>query len=140
MKTSARWLTIPTTLAIVLASTGAVLSQAVVAITPNSQTVELRGNSGGSKAVSNCAGHISPAPNHVIKVAENTNLRITLQAGGQPALLIRNPSGQEFCVPADSGSGGKISIPGRWTQGDYMVYVGDRSNGQYPYTLSIAQN
>jgi hypothetical protein len=76
----------------------------------------------------------------VVQVAEDANLRITLQAGGQPSLLIRNPSGQEFCVPADSYSGGKIDIPGRWTKGNYSVYVGDRSNGQYPYTLSISHN
>jgi len=140
MKMAARWLTISSTVTIVLASAGAVLSQAVVAITPNSQTIELRGISGGSKAVNNCAEHISPSPNHVVKVAEDTNLRITLQAAGQPALLIRNPSGQNFCVPADSDSGGKISIPGRWTRGEYSLYVGDRSNGQYPYTLSISPN
>lgn len=136
MNTLKRWLAVPTLLAIALSSAAA-LSQTVVAITANSQTIELRGTSGGSKKTSSCAGYISPSPNHVIQVAEDTNLRITLQAGGQPALLIRNPEGQDFCVPADSYSGGRIDIPGRWTKGTYSLFVGDRGNGQYPYALSI---
>ncbi len=139
MKTFKRWLAVPTLLTIALSS-AVVLGQTMVAITPNSQTIELRGTSGGSKKVTNCAENISPSPNHVIQVEEDTNLRITLQAGGQPALLIRNPAGQDFCIPADSYSDGKINIPGRWTKGTYLVFVGDRSNGQYPYTLSIVRN
>ncbi len=135
-----RWLAAPMTWAIALGTAGIVLAQNVVAITSTSLPLELRGTSGGSQKASRCAGQISPTPNHVVQVAEDTNLRITLQAGGQPSLLIRNPSGQEFCVPADSYSGGKIDIPGRWTRGVYSIYVGDRSNGQYPYTLSISQN
>lgn len=140
MKRSIRWFAFPSMVAIALGMTGVALSQSVVAISPNSQPVELRGSSGGSKKANNCAGYISPNPNHVVQVSEDTNLRISLQAGGEPSLLIRNPSGQEFCVPADSYSGGKIDIPGRWTKGAYSIYVGDRANGQFPYTLSISQN
>lgn len=135
-----RWLTVPITLAIGVGATRAAFSQSVVAITATSQAVELRGTTGGNQKVGGCAGYISSTPNHVVQVAEDANLRISLQAGGQPSLMIRNPSGQEFCVPADSYSGGKIDIPGRWTQGNYSVFVGDRANGQYPYTLSISHN
>ncbi|QZZ20176.1 hypothetical protein J5X98_23345 [Leptothermofonsia sichuanensis E412] len=136
-----RWLAVPIMVLIAVGTAKAVLSQSVVAITSTSQTVELRGTSGGNRKVGGCAGYISSAPNHIIQVAEDTNLRISLQAsGGQPSLLIRNPSGQEFCVPADRYSGGKIDVPGRWTQGNYSVYVGDRDNGQYSYTLRISPN
>ena len=139
MNTFKRWLAVPALLTIALSGTTA-LSQSTVAVTPDSQPIELRGTSGGSKKSNTCAGNIAPSPNHLIRVTEDTNLRITLQAGGQPALLIRNPAGQDFCVPADSYSGGRIDVPGRWIKGTYSVFVGDRNNGQHPYALSIARN
>lgn len=140
MKTFRRWLVIPITAAIALGAASTVLSQAV-AITPNSQTIQLNGTSGGSKRDNKgCAGSIAPAPNHIVQVTEDTNLQFTLQASGEPALLIRSSSGQDFCVPADSYSNGKITIPGRWNKGTYSVYVGDRAKGQHPYTLSISRS
>ena len=140
MKTFRRWLSIPIAAAIALGSASTVLSQAV-AITPNSQTIQLNGTSGGSKQDGKgCAGSIAAAPNHVVQVTEDTNLQFTLQSSGEPALLIRSSSGQDFCVPADSYSNGKITIPGRWNKGTYSVYVGDRAKGQHPYTLSISRS
>ncbi len=134
------WLAIPTAIMVTLGGATAALSQARVAITPGSQTIELKGISGGSQKDKSCAGYIASTPNHMIQVEADTNLRLTLQAPGQPALLIRSPSGQEFCVPADSYSGGRVDMPGRWTKGVYAVFVGDRANGQNPYTLSITPN
>jgi hypothetical protein len=139
MKTFTRWLTVPAAVAIAAGTAAVSLSQTMVAITPNSQTIELQGTSGGSKKDNSCAGYVSPSPNHLVQVAEDTNLRITLQSEGQPALLIQNPAGQSFCVPADNYSNGKINIPGRWTKGTYKIFVGDRANGRFPYTLSIAR-
>ena len=140
MKLFRRWLGIPIAAAIAFGSASVALSQAV-AITPNSQTIQLSGTSGGSKQDGKgCAGSISPAPNHVVQVTEDANLQFTLQSSGEPALLIRSSAGQVFCVPADSYSNGKITIPGRWTKGTYSVYVGDRARGQHPYTLSISRS
>ena len=140
MKTFRRWLSIPIAATIALGTASTVLSQAV-AITPNSQTIQLNGTSGGSKQDSKgCAGSISSNPNHVVQVTEDANLQFTLQSSGEPALLIRSSSGQDFCVPADSYSNGKITIPGRWNKGTYSVFVGDRAKGQHPYTLSISRS
>jgi hypothetical protein len=140
MKSFKRWLGVPIAMAIALGTASAAFSQAV-AITPSSQTIQLSGTSGGGKQDSKgCAGSIATAPNHVIQVTEDANLQFTLQSSGEPALLIRSGSGQAFCVPADSYSNGKITIPGRWNKGTYSVYVGDRANGQHPYTLSISRS
>ncbi|PSB24915.1 hypothetical protein [Stenomitos frigidus] len=140
MKALRHWLGIPIAAALALGTASVALSQ-VVAITPNSQTVQFNGTSGGSKQDSKgCAGSIAPAPNHVVQITADANLQFTLQAAGEPALLIRSSSGQDFCVPADSYSNGKITIPGRWSKGTYSVYVGDRAKGQHPYTLSISRS
>ncbi len=139
MKRFRGWLAVPTALVIGAVSATAALSQ-TVAITPNSQTIQLNGTSGGGKKDPSCAGYIAPSPNHVVQVTEDANLQFTLQSSGQPALLIRSASGQNFCVPADSYSNGKVTIPGRWSKGTYAVFVGDRANGQHPYTLSISHN
>lgn len=140
MKNFKRWLGIPIAVAIALGTASTALSQ-VVAITSNSQTIQLSGLSGGSKQDSKgCAGSIGSAPNHVVQVVEDANLQFMLQASGEPALLIRSSSGQDFCVPADSYSNGKITIPGRWNKGTYSVYVGDRAKGKHPYTLSISRS
>jgi len=139
MKRLTRWFAIPAALAIALGTAGTVLSQSI-AITPTTQPIQVSGTSGGSKNGGSCAGAIAASPNHIINVTEDTNLEFTLQAGGQPALLIRSASGQNFCVPADRYSNGTITVPGRWTKGTYSIFVGDRANGQSSYTLSITPN
>ena len=138
MKTLARWLAIPVTLAIAVGTAETALSQ-IIAITTSSSPIQLSGTSGGSKKDTSCAGYTAPSANHTIQVVEDSNLSFTLQSSGQPALLIRGESG-EFCVPATSDSGGQVTIPGRWTKGKYSIYVGDRANGHNPYTLSIVRN
>jgi hypothetical protein len=140
MMKSLVFLAVPTALAIAFGSVNPAISQSV-AIAPGGATVELAGKSGGSLADGSCAGNISNTPNHTITVPKDMNLRFTLQAqGGQPALLIRSASGQNFCVPADSYSNGRVVIPGRWEQGLYSIFVGDRANGSHSYTLSISAN
>lgn len=129
----------PLVVAMTLTAAKAIVAQ-TIAISSASEAVQLTGSSGGSRKDPNCAGNIANFPNHVIQVADDSNLRFTLQAQGKPALLIQSASGQRFCVAADSFSGGKVEIPGRWPQGVYQVFVGDRSNGQYPYTLVISPN
>lgn len=139
MKTLTRWLAIPTSLAIVVGSMSIALSQ-IVAVTPTSQPIQLTGTSGGDKKDASCAGYIASSPNHVIQVTEDSNLQFTLQAAGSPALLIRSSTGQDFCVPADSYSGGKVQIPGRWSKGNYSVFIGDRAHGRHPYTLLVSRS
>jgi hypothetical protein len=137
---SLMYLAIPTAFAIALGGANAAMSQAV-AISSGAATVELSGKSGGSRVDGSCAGNIAATPNHTLTIPQDMNLRFTLQAkGGQPALLIRSASGQNFCVPADSYSEGRVVIPGRWEQGNYSIFVGDRANGSHSYTLSISPN
>jgi hypothetical protein len=137
MQASLRWSIFPTAIAGVLAMAGMAFSQ-VVAIAPNTQPITLNGTSGGTKKDPGCAGFIADRPNHTIQVTADSNLKFTLQAQGQPTLLITGAPGQTFCVQADRLSNGKVEIPGRWTKGTYSVFVGDRTQGRNPYTLSIA--
>ena len=140
MKTFSYWFGMPLALTVALGAAAPALSQ-TVAINSSSPAVQLNGTSGGSQKDSKgCAGFIASTPNHVIQVAEDANLQFTLQSSGEPALLIRSSSGQDFCVPADSYSNGRVTIPGRWAKGTYSVYVGDRAKGQYSYTLSISRS
>ncbi|HEY9909852.1 MAG TPA: hypothetical protein V6D18_19850 [Thermosynechococcaceae cyanobacterium] len=138
MKTQTRWLAIPTALAIALGTASTAFS-APVLISSSSADVQLNGTSGGPQKDGACAGFVSASPNHVVQVTDEANLNFTLRSTGQPALLIRSASGQSFCVPADSLSNGTVVIPGLWTKGTYSVFVGDRANGQHPYTLSISR-
>lgn len=140
MKTRKDWLVVPTVLAISLAVTGASLAQApVVQITPKFQPDPLvvRGTSGGAES-SDC-GNIAATPSQVIQVTQPLPyLRLTVQSDGQPTLFINGPGGR-FCVLGDSYPGGNPEISGYWKAGKYSVYVGDRAQGQHPYTLSISK-
>lgn len=136
MQASLQWSILPTAIAAVVAMSGMALSQ-VVSISPNTQPITLNGTSGGEKKDTSCAGFIADRPNHTVQVTADSNLKFTLQGGGEPTLLITG-GGQTFCVQADRLSNGKVEIPGRWTKGDYSVFVGDRGRTRAPYTLSIA--
>lgn len=137
MQASLRWSIFPTAIAAVLAISGMAASQ-TVAVSPNTQPITLNGTSGGAKKDSGCAGFIADRPNHTVQVTADSNLKFTLQGSGEPTLLITGAQGQTFCVQADRLSNGKVEIPGRWTKGTYLVFVGDRARGQNPYTLSIS--
>jgi hypothetical protein len=140
MKTRTDWLVVPTALAISLTVTGATLAESpVLQINSKFQPDPLvvSGTSGGAKS-SDC-GNIATAPNQVIRVTESLPyLRLSVQSAGQPTLLINGPGGR-FCVLADRFSGGNPEISGFWQAGKYSLYVGDRAQGQHPYTLSISQ-
>ncbi|NMG22280.1 hypothetical protein [Brasilonema bromeliae] len=140
MKMPGRFKIVPAALTMSLVFTNAHLAEAqVVQITSRLQPDPLivNGTSGGSLA-SNC-GNIATKPNQVIRVTESLPyLRLTVESGGQPTLLIHSPGGR-FCVLADKYSGGKPEISGYWQAGNYSLYVGELSRGQYNYTLSISQ-
>lgn len=134
-----QWSAVPIAIAITVANISPALSQ-MITISSNSQPIQVTGTSGGSQKDNSCAGFVAPAPNHVVQVTEDTDLRFVLQGSGQPALLIRSANGQSFCVPADSYSQGKVEIPGRWRKGTYSVFVGDRANESHAYTLLISRS
>ncbi|WP_071189327.1 hypothetical protein [Trichormus sp. NMC-1] len=111
----------------------------IILIDKNLQTdpTIVNGTSGGN-VKSNC-GDITTAPNQVIKVKEPLPyLRLTVESQGKPTLLIDGPGGR-FCVMADNYSGNKPEQSGFWQVGQYSIYIGDLSQQQYPYTLSISQ-
>jgi hypothetical protein len=129
------WAVIPTALAIALATATSAYSDTVQ--TPLQSPVVVNGNSGGSQ--SGACGFVANAPSQVVVVNQPTPLRFTVQGQGQPTLLITGPGGRTQCVMADSFSGGNIEVPGVWNPGTYSVFVGNRTNGSFPYTLSINQ-
>jgi hypothetical protein len=97
----------------------------------------LTGTSGGPNK-SNC-GNITTTPSQVLQITENMPyLRLTVESTGKPTLLIDGPGGR-FCVLADNYSGGKPEISGFWQAGTYSLYIGELSQAQYNYTLSISQ-
>ncbi len=133
------WISCSTLVAIAISSEGIAVGQ-VIPINATSPKIELNGTSGGAKKDASCAGFIAETPNHTIQVADDVNLTFTLKSAGQPALLIRSNSGNDFCVAADSFSEGEVKVPGRWRKGAYQIYVGDRANGRHSYTLAITRN
>jgi hypothetical protein len=111
----------------------------VIKINSNLQPdpLTVNGKSGGGTK-SNC-GFIAAAPNQVLQVTESLPyLRLTVESTGQPTILIDGPGGR-FCVLADNYSGGKPEFSGFWQPGNYSLYVGELSQRQYNYTLSISQ-
>jgi hypothetical protein len=131
---------VPTALAMSL-----IISQANLAQTPQIEInrnfqpdpLILNGKSGGS--VKSKCGNISTAPNQIIQVKESLPyLRLSVETKGKPTLLIDGPGGK-FCVQADSYSGDKPEIPGYWQAGTYSLYVGELSQEQFNYILSISQ-
>ncbi|NJR66849.1 MAG: hypothetical protein HC772_18545 [Leptolyngbyaceae cyanobacterium CRU_2_3] len=62
---------------------------------------------------------------------------LKVQGQGQITLWITGPVNR--CGMADGSSGGTIEVPAVWQPGTYSVFVGDRSQGSFPYTLSINQ-
>ena len=97
----------------------------------------INGKSGGNQQ-SNC-GFIAAKPNQVIQIAESLPyLRLKVEGTGKPTLLIDGPGGR-FCILGDNYSGGQPEISGFWNPGRYSLHVGDISQGEYTYKLSISQ-
>lgn len=136
MKSRWNWVTIP---AIAAALTFSTAAQANPNRTPFTTPIQATGTSGGPQS-SQC-GSISSTPNQVVQVTESAaTLRFRVEGQGQPTLLITGGTISPICVMADSRSNGTIEIPGRLQQGTYSVFVGDRSNGSFPYVLHIRQD
>jgi hypothetical protein len=108
-------------------------------IQPNgSAPLILNGISGGVMST-NC-GNIAQRPNQILQLTEPLPyLRVTVDSPGQPTILIDGPGGR-FCVIPDNYSETKPEITGYWQAGEYSLYVGDLSQNQYNYTISISQD
>lgn len=135
MKTLTRGSIVLAAAAVLLAASSAAPGNAqVVPLVPNFQPDPhpiASGTSGGSTS-SDC-GFIAAAPNQVIQLSEPVPyLRFRVQGSGQPTLLIEGPGGR-FCGLAEP------EISGFWQAGSYNIYVGDRAQGQHPYTLSVTK-
>ncbi|MDB9316087.1 MULTISPECIES: hypothetical protein [Cyanophyceae] len=140
MKTLKLLTVVPAALVMTLAVTEANLAEVPrLQIQPNitSEALVLNGISGGT-VVSNC-GNIANAPNHIIQLTQPLPyLRLTVDSPGQPTLLIDGPGGS-FCVLSDNYSGSKPELTGYFMPGEYTLHVGELSQSQYNYTLSISQ-
>ncbi len=127
-----------------LMATATVLAVSPVAASQMAQTpiqpnpLIISGLSGGERPTS--CGFIPSNPSQVVSVNKAmANLTFQVTGGGEPTLFISGPNGQTFCIPADSGSGGRINVPGLWEQGNYYLFVGNRQAGNFPFTLSIVE-
>ena len=134
MKTNARWLAIPTALAMVFSTLGAVRAETVT-FSGGSRTIS--GNVSGGQ--SNC-DQLSGPPTHTVTLSQDfKTLMFSVSGSGQPILKVTGPGGQSNCVMASEFSGGKAEIPGFWNQGTYSIRIGDRVSGNQSHTLLIKQ-
>lgn len=139
MKTRRLCTLVPAALASFAVMGTSVANAQVVSINPYFQPDPLvvHGTSGGGNK-SNC-GTIAATPNQVIQVSQPLPyLRLTVQGGGKPTLLINGPNGR-FCVLADADPNKNPEISGYWPDGRYEIYVGQLSPGQHPYRLFISK-
>jgi hypothetical protein len=126
-------LSIGLTLSVPSASTA---QSAILALKPD-QTTTLEGASSGPVQDKICAGYIATAANHRVKVDRASNLNFSLEGANDATLLIIGSNDQRFCVQADATSKGKVTIPGRWSMGNYEIFVGSRSGTKANYKLTI---
>jgi hypothetical protein len=128
-----------TAIALSAVSNGLFLSPAVAQVVAlnSAQVTKLEGTAGGNQKDSGCAGFIPESPNHQVQVGQDSNLRFLMEGSEDATLLIVGAKNQRFCVQADKVSKGKAEIPGRWSRGNYDVFVGTRNKTRSAYTLTI---
>lgn len=124
-------------LATVLSVGPAVQAQSVMR-TPLDSPLELTGQTGGRE--SSACGNIDRSAGQTIEVTEAfASLSFEVESQGDYTLLITGPDGFRECVFAHNYDGGVIQAPGLLNQGEYNIFVGDRSGERHPYTMSITQ-
>ncbi len=138
LKVARAWLILPTLLTLIVSTANTALSQTVqVGVGLQPDPTVLKGVSGGSRS-SNC-GNVSATPNQTLNVtAAIPFMRLQVKGSPSATLLIEGPGGR-FCVMAD-GSDRPLEQTGFWSPGTYSVFVGERTNGSNPYTLTISQS
>ena len=124
-------------LAMILADAGAIGSQPLQIAPGFLEPLGVSGVSGGPNNSGDC-GFVSQGPNHVIEVTQDLPYwRIAVQTAGAPSLMIQGPRGR-FCVLPPNAAAGNVEFSGYGDKGTYVIFVGDRSQGQHPYSLSIS--
>lgn len=119
-------------------SLGSMVQAQTIARTPLEAPIEISGQTGGSDS-SEC-GNIDLESGQVVKVTEPfASLNFEVESQGDYTLLIIGPDDFKECVFAHDDGGSVIQAPGLLNQGEYEVYVGDRSGESHPYTLLISQ-
>jgi hypothetical protein len=142
VKTLLRWTLISSTIAALTIGLNLSLApnttaqSAAIALKGDQITV-LEGQSSGPDQDKICAGYIAKDANHRVKLDRSSNLSFTLEGANDATLLIIGNNDQRFCVQADATSKGKVAIPGRWSTGNYEIFVGSRSGTKANYKLTI---
>ncbi len=125
-------------LTMILAAAGAVRSQPLQIAPGFPEPLNVSGVSGGSNNSGDC-GFVGQAPNQVIEVTQDLPYwRIAVQTAGAPSLMIQGPRGR-FCVLPANAATAIVEFSGYGDKGTYAIFVGDRAQGQHPYSLSISQ-
>ncbi|MDQ2097774.1 MAG: hypothetical protein QQW96_09015 [Tychonema bourrellyi B0820] len=125
-------------LAMILAPVSTVGSQPLQIAPGFPEPLSVSGVSGGPNNSGDC-GFVSQAPNHVIQVTQDLHYwRIAVQTAGAPSLMIQGPRGR-FCVLPANAATAIVEFSGYGDKGTYAIFVGDRAQGQHPYSLSISQ-
>ncbi len=125
-------------LTMILAAAGAVRSQPLQIAPGFPEPLSVSGVSGGPNNSGDC-GFVGQAPNHVIEVTQDLPYwRIAVQTAGAPSLMIQGPRGR-FCVLPANAATATVEFSGYGDKGTYTIFVGDRAQGQHPYSLSISQ-
>jgi len=119
-------------------SVGAPVSAQSLSRTPLAAPLEMTGVSGGAE--NSACGNIDRSAGQTVNVTEAfASLSFEVQSAGDYTLFITGPDGFQECVFAHNYDGGVIQAPGLLNQGQYKVYVGDRTGESHPYTMSITQ-
>jgi len=125
-------------LTMILAAAGAVRSQPLQIAPGFPEPLNVSGVSGGPNNSGDC-GFVAQGPNQVIEVTQDLPYwRIAVQTAGAPSLMIQGPRGR-FCVLPANAATATIEFSGYGDKGTYAIFVGDRAQGQHPYSLSISQ-
>jgi hypothetical protein len=135
-----RWFSaiVTLSLAMILADVGALRSQPLQIAPGFREPLSVSGVSGGPNNSGDC-GFVAQGPNQVIEVTQDLPYwRIAVQTAGAPSLMIQGPRGR-FCVLPANAAAGNVEFSGYGDKGTYVIFVGDRSQGQHPYSLSISQ-
>ena len=125
-------------LGIILTAAGTVRSQPLQIAPGFREPLSVSGVSGGPNNSGDC-GFVAQGPNQVIEVTQDLPYwRIAVQTAGAPSLMIQGPRGR-FCVLPANAAAGNVEFSGYGDKGTYTIFVGDRAQGQHPYSLSITQ-